>query len=89
MAVPQIEDKSRMVPPFFISTMVHIGKLIEKELRRQERSVTWFANKLCYERTNVYSIFKRQSIDTELLVRISRILNHNFLNYYNKEMNDM
>ena len=74
---------------FFISTMVHIGKLIEKELRRQERSVTWFANKLCYERTNVYSIFKRQSIDTELLVRISRILNHNFLNYYNKEMNDM
>lgn len=77
-----------MVPLFYF-TMVHIGKLIEKELRRQERSVTWFANKLCYERTNVYSIFKRQSIDTELLVRISRILNHNFLDYYNKEMNDM
>ncbi len=73
----------------FYFTMVHIGKLIEEELRKQERSVTWFANKLCYERTNVYSIFKRQSIDTELLVRISRILNHNFLDYYNKEMNDM
>lgn len=66
--------------------MVHIGKLIEEELRKQERSVSWFANKLCYERTNVYSIFKRQSIDTELLVRISHILHHNFFDYYNHEI---
>lgn len=62
--------------------MVHIGQLIETELHRQERSVTWFANKLYCDRTNVYSIFKRKSIDTELLLRISCILNHNFFNYY-------
>lgn len=68
--------------------MVHIGELIEEELRKQERTVTWFAEKLCYERTNVYSIFKRQSIDTELLIRISRILNHNFLRYYANELED-
>ena len=54
-----------MVPPFYI--MIHIGELIEKELHRQERSVTWFANKLYCDRSNVYSIFKRQSIDTDLL----------------------
>ena len=39
--------------------MIHIGQLIESELHRQERSVSWFAQKLCCERTNVYSIFKR------------------------------
>lgn len=61
--------------------MVHIGKLIEQELRKQERSVTWFANKLYCERTNVYSIFKRESIDTALLLRISDILHHNFFDY--------
>lgn len=72
----------------FYLHMVHIGKLIEAELRKQERSVTWFANKLCYERTNVYSIFKRQSIDTELLVRISHILHHNFFNYYEQEIKE-
>ncbi len=66
--------------------MVHIGKLIEEELHKQERSVTWFAKKLCYERTNVYSIFKRESIDTALLVRISKILHHNFFIYYNEEI---
>ena len=36
--------------------MVHIGTLIKEELRRQGRSVAWFARKLCCERTNVYSI---------------------------------
>lgn len=65
--------------------MVHIGNLIKEELTRQERSVTWFANKLCCERTNVYSIFKRKSIDTDLLQRISNILNHNFFLYYIKD----
>lgn len=66
--------------------MIHIGKLIEQELRKQERSVTWFANKLYCERTNVYSIFKRESIDTALLLRISEILHHNFFDYYIKEI---
>ncbi len=66
--------------------MVHIGQIIETELHRQERSVTWFANKLYCDRTNVYSIFKRKSIDTELLQRISIILHHNFFNYYLTEL---
>ena len=67
--------------------MIHIGELIEKELHRQERSVTWFANKLYCDRSNVYSIFKRQSIDTDLLLRISLILNYNFFIHYLYELN--
>lgn len=67
--------------------MVHIGQLIELELHRQERSVTWFANKLYCDRTNVYKIFKRGSIDSDLLLRISTILNHNsfFTTYRNSK----
>lgn len=67
--------------------MVHIGMIIEAELRRQERTVSWFAKRLCYERTNVYSIFKRESIDTALLVRISQILQHDFFAYYTEDAN--
>lgn len=66
--------------------MVHIGKIIEEELRRQERTVTWFAKKLYCERTNVYSIFKRESIDSSLLLRICIILHKNFFIYYIKEL---
>ena len=66
--------------------MVHIGKAIKAELERQERSVTWFAKKLYCERTNVYSIFKRESIDTELLLRISIVLHRNFFMDYIDEL---
>lgn len=66
--------------------MIHIGKAIEEELRRQERSVTWFARKLCCDRTNVYHIFHRQSIDTEQLLRISHILCCNFFTLYDEEL---
>ncbi len=66
--------------------MIHIGNLIEKEFRRQERSVSWLARKLYCERTNIYDIFKRQSIDTEMLLRISEALHHDFFQYYRNSL---
>ncbi|MCQ2239190.1 MAG: XRE family transcriptional regulator [Bacteroidaceae bacterium] len=56
-----------------------IGILIKEELERQERTVTWFAKKLNCHRVNVYDIFNRENIDTQLLIRISKVLNKNFL----------
>lgn len=64
---------------------IHIGRLIEEELRRQERSVAWFARMLCCERTNAYSIFRRSSIDCQMLCRISKILGRNFFEPYYTE----
>ncbi len=61
---------------------IHIGKTIEQVLREQGRSVSWFAKQICCERTNVYSIFQRASIDTELLLRISRVLSYDFFEEY-------
>jgi len=52
--------------------------MIEGELRQQERSVAWFARKLCCNRQNVYDIFKRESVDTTLLRRISSVLGRDF-----------
>jgi hypothetical protein len=68
--------------------MTHIGQIIEKELHRQERSVTWFARRLYCDRTNVYNIFRRQSLDTELLLRISIILEYNFFQIYSDIYNN-
>ncbi len=66
--------------------MVHIGSIIKDVFYEQGRSVSWFAKQLHCERTNVYNIFKRESIDTALLVHISNILQHNFLQYYKDEL---
>lgn len=58
--------------------MIHVGKLIEQTLHEQGRTVTWFAQQLCCTRPNVYKIFRKESIDTRLLWRISCILDHDF-----------
>lgn len=61
---------------------VHIGEIIREELERQERSVSWLARKLYCDRTNVYKIFRRSTIDTDLLMRISVALEHDFFCEY-------
>lgn len=68
--------------PTLPSNNIPIGKIIKEELYRQERSIAWFSRKLNCSRSNVYKIFERTTIDTELLVRISRILNRNFFDLY-------
>lgn len=68
--------------------MKPIGVLIKEELEKQERTVSWFARKLAYDRSNVYRLFQKESIDTNLLSRISIILEHDFFSdlseYYNQ-----
>ncbi len=43
-----------------------------------ERTPGWLAKKINCDRTNVYKIFQRPSIDTELLSRISKALDYDF-----------
>ncbi len=66
--------------------MKPIGELIREQLKAEGRSVTWFARKLSCSRANVYKIFSKEYIDTELLSRISRILNHDFFQYFSESL---
>ena len=67
--------------------MVHIGKLIKQEMERQDRKPTWLAKKISCDRTNVYHIYKQESLNTEVIVRISLALNHNFFTDLAMEIN--
>lgn len=58
--------------------MIHIGELIKARLEQVERSPGWLARRINCDRTNIYKIFQRQSIDTELLARISKALEYDF-----------
>ena len=66
--------------------MIHIGKIIEEEMLRQERTPAWLGRKINCARPNVYYIFRQESINTDLLLRISKALNHNFFRYYSEEV---
>jgi plasmid maintenance system antidote protein VapI len=58
---------------------LHIGQLIKAVFDESGMSVSEFARQIHLERSTVYSIFERQSIDAILLARISLVLKHNFL----------
>lgn len=56
----------------------HIGNLIKTELERQGRSITWLAEEVHYSRENLYKVFRRPWINTDLLFKISGVLHHDF-----------
>jgi hypothetical protein len=65
---------------------INIGKLIEKEMKRQGVSHGELGRRIFKSRTNVYNILQRREMDTVLLRRISRALKTNFFALYAKEM---
>ncbi len=66
--------------------MKPIGLIIKEELLRQERTVAWLARKLSCDRSNVYRLFNKHSIETDLLIRISAILNRDFTSEISSEI---
>jgi len=69
---------------------IHIGSIIKQKLEESSMSMKEFAGRIKCERTTVYNIFERKSIDSELLLRISQALNFDFYNevYLNNEKNN-
>ncbi len=57
---------------------LNIGKLIKQEMIRQCMKPQELADLVYVSTTNIYSIFKRKSIDTELLERFSQAMHTNF-----------
>ena len=64
---------------------LHIGNLIKERLKEEHKSVVWLAQELGCHRTNVYNIFEKSSLDTNILRRISIIMHHNFFDYLQED----
>lgn len=58
---------------------MHIGKHIQEVMLAKNRTARWLAEQIPCERTNVYKLFKRSSLDTDMLVRLSVVLEHDFM----------
>lgn len=65
---------------------IHIGQLIQQEVRRKGLTVVAFARMLGCSRINVYKIYERPSIDTGQLQRISAILHTDFFRHYSETL---
>lgn len=60
--------------------MIHIGQRIKDIFEQQpkQHNIDWLAAQLSCQRANVYKIFNRRDIDTQLLNRLCHILDHDF-----------
>jgi len=93
VAEPQtrISNYRKQIHAFFMDFIeniqnIHIGRVIEEKLKEKSMTVTELADNINCVRTNVHDIFKRKSIDTELLIAISKALDYDFIrNIYYKE----
>ncbi|MBC7449920.1 MAG: helix-turn-helix transcriptional regulator [Cytophagales bacterium] len=61
---------------------IFIGELIKSVAERRGISKSEMARRLNMSATNVHKIFKRQSIDTDLLSRICTLLEYDFFLHY-------
>ena len=67
---------------------IHIGRIIQAKMKIDGRSTQWFAQKLHCTAANVYKIYEKPTINTDLLLRISYILQINFFAYYYNLLKD-
>ncbi len=65
---------------------MHVGRLIETIVRSQGRSPSWLARQLNMVRVNVYDIFRRETIDSGLLRRISLVLGEDLFGYLSEDL---
>ena len=59
-----------------------IGSEIKKIVKKRGFTVEELATALNVSKPNIFDIYKRETIDTGLLERICKVLNHNFFQYY-------
>ena len=68
-----------------LQSNIHIGHLIQAQLKADQRSASWLAREIGCSRNHLYKVFRKPSLDGELLLSISLAMNFNFFQYYTAE----
>lgn len=64
--------------PLFGQQPFHLGQCVKNELSRQGRTITWLAGEVHCTRENLYKIFRKPWMNTDMLFKISKALEHDF-----------
>ena len=56
-----------------------LDQMVAAELERQGRKVEWLARQIPCDKSNMYKLLKKPNWDVAMLIRISRILGHDFM----------
>ncbi len=78
-----------MCPQKNILQPIHLGEIIREKVKRSGMSITEFAEKINLSRPAVYQLFEKQSIDCELIRRISILLEENLFSSVYQEVQNL
>ena len=67
---------------------IHIGSIIKQKVMESSMTVKEFADRINCERTAVYHIFGQKSIDIEKLMKISEVLDYDFISEVYTKQNE-
>ena len=67
---------------------IHIGQLIREQLKADQRSASWLAREIGCSRNHVYKVFKKSSLEADLILKISIAMNFNFFRYYTTALHE-
>ena len=70
-----------------LQSNIHIGQLIREQLKADQRSASWLAREIGCSRNHVYKVFKKSSLEADLILKISIAMSFNFFQYYSAEVN--
>jgi hypothetical protein len=65
---------------------IHIGKRIQEVWKQSGMKGVTFAKTISLDRQMIYNIFKRETIDTGLLERVSKALQYDFFSEYSQRL---
>ncbi|MBR4219182.1 MAG: helix-turn-helix transcriptional regulator [Bacteroidales bacterium] len=61
---------------------IPIGHIIKQKLKEQGRTAAWLARQIPCSSNHIFKIFRKYTLSTDLLQRISRILDYNFFQHF-------
>jgi len=67
---------------------MHIGQKIQQVLKDEHVNVTWLATQVPCDRSNIYNIFRRRDVSTEVLHRLAVLTGHDFFADLSEELHD-
>jgi transcriptional regulator with XRE-family HTH domain len=65
---------------------IFIGSLIQKKFKESGLSIAEFASQIACEVRNVQKIFKKEHLSSDLLLKISQVLNYDFFEFYSQQL---
>jgi hypothetical protein len=65
---------------------IFIGQLIYAQLKESGKTVTWLAENLSYHRFSIFKIFRKKCLNTDLLSRISTVMEYDFFTHFSEEV---